>query len=981
MSQGDTDILGHFNRRKKLISERLKAAPNEALKAQYRGMLSQLEQSAAALAGVSQMHPSSPKDDTTPLGITELGPGQLLIDRYQVKKQMARDSIGVLLRVFDQKRNKDVVVRVIYPELLSNEYNLDRFVSEAQVASELYHPGIMNITGWKTDGEYSFLIIEFLQGQTLRQLIKTRKKARKPFSTKELIRFTSTIADALSYAHIKTEHGDIRPENIWVDEKGNYKIMGFGTVRLKRAHQITRTGTVQVSGYQAPEQLQHPDIADDHVDQYALGLLMYELLTFELPATNRKSVAIRHRNISKNVALIIKKMLDINPTARFGSMADISSALSQIESAWSLPKFRPKVIGTILVIVIATAVLFSADLSDRLVKFWDNIQPLASDVKQQQFHNSIELVNEVNRLIQELSQARKKLQAKIRDGGRTIANLEDALASARSDAKKTEMLQQLDQTRREQDRNQNLQRLTDKIIYADSRLIRSKGKVLTALSLIENKDFHQANEVLLPVQVSLKQDLQYYDTAGAYLLAHEKMLQAQNAWLRYRESQSLQAPTDIEQRKQMINNTTQLAESGQLNKATKQAEQIIRHYAKNITADLQRVKDRARHGTQQARTQKLETEWRNYLNKQGLKITQKQRDTLNLIMSEERTQLSRQEFSDAEISSQVHYQTVSDYYTASKATVRTKLENRIAEDARKAKALRELALAAAEQAMKKKDYNQAVNQYQKALANKPEDKATSKQLELAKSQTSSTLLKKYAPGMDLVKIPGGSFSMGDLNRGGSSDEKPAHPVKVNSFYLMKHEVTFTQFDIYIEHTGGIKPKDEGWGRDNRPVINVNWTEAGDYARWLSEKTGVRFRLPSEAEWEYAARAGSGTKYPWGGSGLRDKANYGKDNCCDGLASGSDQWVNTAPVGSFPANQFGIHDMHGNVWEWVQDCWNDSYNGAPNDGAAWMSGDCKRHPLRGGAWSGIADYLRSANRDGASSTRGNNSLGFRLVRER
>ncbi len=977
--EGDADLLGHFNRRKKLISERLKAAPNEALKAQYRGMLSQLERAAAALAGVAQMQSSSPKGDTTPLGISELGPGQLLADRYQVKKQMARDSIGVMLRAFDQKRNKDVVIMVIYPELLSNEYILQRFLAEARVASELYHPGIMNVTGWKTAGEYSFLIIEFLQGQTLSQLIKTRKKARKPFSTQEVIQFARAITDALNYAHIKTEHGDIRPENIWVDEKGNYKIMGFGTVQLKRAHQIKQTGNAQISKYQAPEQLQHPDIADNHVDQYALGLVMHELLTFEVPSANHKSVAIRRRRIGKNVAPIIRKMLDIKPSARFESMADISSAMSQIEPAWSLPRFRPNVIGTIMVIVIATAILFSADLSNRLARFWDGIQPLASDVKQQQFRDSIELVNEVNRLIQDLNRARTKLQAKIRDGGRTIANLEDALASARSDANKAAALQQLYQTRLELARNQNLQRLTDKIIYANSRLIRSEGKVLMALSLIENKDFYQANEVLLPVQVGLKQDLQYFNTASAYLLAHEKMLQAQNTWLRYRESQGLQAPTDVEQQ-QMINNTVQLAQSGQLNKATKQAEQLTRQYAKKIEADLQRVKDRARYGAQQARTQKLETEWKSYLNKRGLRITPGQQESLNLIKLEERTQLSRQEFSAAAITSRVLHQTVSDYYEASKTTVKIQLENRIAEDARRAKADRDIALAAAEQAMTEKDYNQAVKQFEKALAKEPEDKATSKQLELAKSRTSSTLLKKYAPGMTLVKIPGGSFNMGDLNRGGSSDEKPAHPVKVKSFNLMKHEVTFAQFDIYVEQTDAEKPKDEGWGRGNRPVINVNWTEASDYASWLSEITGTRFRLPSEAEWEYAARAGSETKYPWGGSGLREKANYGKDICCNGQASGPDKWVNSSPVGSFPANQFGINDMHGNVWEWVQDCWNDSYNGAPNDGSAWLSGDCKRHLLRGGSWSSVPDYLRSANRDGNQTVKRNNSLGFRLVQE-
>ena len=166
--------------------------------------------------------------------------------------------------------------------------------------------------------------------------------------------------------------------------------------------------------------------------------------------------------------------------------------------------------------------------------------------------------------------------------------------------------------------------------------------------------------------------------------------------------------------------------------------------------------------------------------------------------------------------------------------------------------------------------------------------------------------------------------------------------------------------------------DESWGRGRRPVINVSWEDAVAYTAWLSEATGERYRLPSEAEWEYAARAGSVTKYSWG-----NEVGHNRANC---YRCGS-QWDRemTAPVGSFRPNVWGLHDMHGNVWEWVQDCWNGNYQGAPTDGAAWESGDCSQRVLRGGSWDYNPRYLRSANRTNDLTMYRNFTVGFRVAR--
>ena len=236
-------------------------------------------------------------------------------------------------------------------------------------------------------------------------------------------------------------------------------------------------------------------------------------------------------------------------------------------------------------------------------------------------------------------------------------------------------------------------------------------------------------------------------------------------------------------------------------------------------------------------------------------------------------------------------------------------------------------------------------------------------------------LAALAPGMEMVVIPAGSFRMGCLSHFGcDSSERPRHRVKISrAFTVSKDEVTFAQWDACVSSGGcSHEPDDEGWGRSRRPVVNVSWVDAQRYVAWLSGETGAEYRLLTEAEWEYAVRAGSTSSYSWG-----EGEASGLANCADcGTEWGGSR---TAPVGSFAANNWGLHDIHGNVWEWVQDCWNDNYVGAPSDGGAWEQEECSRRVLRGGAWNSHSSWLGSASRGGeASDLRGFNG-GFRVAR--
>ena len=205
------------------------------------------------------------------------------------------------------------------------------------------------------------------------------------------------------------------------------------------------------------------------------------------------------------------------------------------------------------------------------------------------------------------------------------------------------------------------------------------------------------------------------------------------------------------------------------------------------------------------------------------------------------------------------------------------------------------------------------------------------------------------------------------------NEGPQHQVTIaRPFAISKFDVTFADWDACVSVGGCPQISDGGMGRGTKPVINVTWDDAQQYVAWFSKMTGKPYRLLTEAEWEYAARAGTTTAYYWG-----DEIGKGNANC-DGCGS---QWdgKETSPVGSFKPNAFGLYDMAGDVFQWVQDCNNNDYNGAPSDGSAWTSGDCSRRVVRGGSWYAVPLFLRSADRYGLPADLRLHYLGFRVGR--
>ena len=225
---------------------------------------------------------------------------------------------------------------------------------------------------------------------------------------------------------------------------------------------------------------------------------------------------------------------------------------------------------------------------------------------------------------------------------------------------------------------------------------------------------------------------------------------------------------------------------------------------------------------------------------------------------------------------------------------------------------------------------------------------------------------------EMVPLPAGTFVMGASwwDRQSQSDERPRVEVTVERpFAIARTEVTFDQWRACVAAGGcpGREPDDAGWGRGKRPVIDVAWDDAEAYAAWLRERTGKPYRLPSEAEWEYACRAGTTTAYPFG------------DAVGPALANFDRQRNGTREVAGYPPNPWGLHDMNGNVWEWVQDAWNDGHSGRPADAAPRATGpDPQEHVIRGGSWDDRDRRVRCASRNGMDDSHRENEIGFRVA---
>ena len=236
----------------------------------------------------------------------------------------------------------------------------------------------------------------------------------------------------------------------------------------------------------------------------------------------------------------------------------------------------------------------------------------------------------------------------------------------------------------------------------------------------------------------------------------------------------------------------------------------------------------------------------------------------------------------------------------------------------------------------------------------------------------------------MVVIEAGTFLQGspEGEPESGSEERPTREVNIQTFAMAQTTVTVDQWNACVDHGGCSSIYDDGaWGNADSPITFVSWHDAQQYTTWLSKRTGHEYRLPSESEWEYATRAGTTGRFNTGHCITTSQANFQGERPAEGCPPGINR-DQILPVASFAPNAFGLYDTHGNVWEWVQDCWNDTYadfGGAPKDGSAWLLGNCSEAVLRGGSWLSNGRHLRSATRGSSEPSGDHHARGFRVAR--
>ncbi|MBN8446153.1 MAG: SUMF1/EgtB/PvdO family nonheme iron enzyme [Gammaproteobacteria bacterium] len=867
----NADIEAAIAQKREQLQQRLATAPTEALQAKYQAALTSLAASEAALLTPTHRDISASLFDDMPqtasqfddaaLSTVRLQPGTLLASRYEIKGQIGQGGMGAVYQAFDKNTNEDIAVKVMQPSLLNNERARERFLNEARISQKLSHPNIVNVFDVQQDGELFFLTMELLEGQDLRQAMQQRKLARQLFSIEEALDIAKAVGAALTYAHKFTIHRDIKPENIWVSADGDIKIMDFGIAQVQSTSQRTKTGAAMGTAYyMAPEQLKGSKDIDGRADQYALAVMLYELLSGEVPAGMIEPLPQHRKDVSKSFAAAVHKALATKAENRFATLDEFITALSANSSVLpTLPSISPKTLGLAagIIAVIATGVWVSqGNWSSEGLK---QLLPQSQAELSQQKAQLAKLVGQINVTKKRLEESRSKLAQDLRDAEREQGNSK-ALKS--------------------------WQALTEQHLFNGNQISELEGELAMAETFNRDGEFNQANQSYQKVLKGYNQQLTEFNAAGQLYGASQQTANAKNQWFEVKSEYSLTDPAAVQQ-------------------ALKQEQQAEDATNKGVFTE-------ALNAWQQA-----QNSWQQAPNERGEDIAAVKAQW-------------RQNELDAQTRAKAEAQERSRLAALAKAKAKAEAE-------------------AKEQA----------------------------QVKVREAEIREAALVEEYVGQ-LVIIPAGSFMMG-CSEGDSEcfdDEKPQHSVHIQSFKLMSIEVTFAMWDACVAAGGcSYQPEDKGWGRSNRPVIYVSYEDiTQQFIPWLNQASGQRFRLPTEAEWEYAARAGSSTKYSWGNSISCSQARYGQsDGDCGNARS-------TLPVKSFSANAFGLYDMHGNVWEWAADCWNDNYQGAPSNGSAWQSGDCERLVLRGGSWLNGPRLVRVSDRNGYSASDRNFNYGFRLAQD-
>jgi serine/threonine protein kinase len=440
----------HYDIRRNELAERLTNAPTDGLRAKYQAALGDLvaaytwlneEREPVAVAGISKTQlddlpsasPSYTRDGTGAHNAPAFSPGQVIANRYEVRELIGQGGMGSVYRAFDRTKGEEIALKVMLPTLLTSEQAKQRLLSEGKISINLSHPNIVNVFDVQQTGEYFFLTMELLKGQTLRQLLKQTR-----MTAEAALTLAQAIEAALTYAHQFTIHRDIKPENIWVSHDGSFKLMDFGIAKAVTGSSLTLTRTEMGSAYyMAPEQIKDSKNIDGRADQFSLAVVLYEAVAGELPAGRAKSLVSRVRGVSRSFSMAVDRAMEPLPEARFSDMKRFIDALSGRGFSLRQHPAAPYIVGGV-----ALLALFIVTMT-----LWPHLRAFLPDTAaaDRAREEAVRSQAALGELMKGLDTQQRNIDEHAREAQSTIDRLVDRFNSARNEQEKNSLRQQMSQ--------------------------------------------------------------------------------------------------------------------------------------------------------------------------------------------------------------------------------------------------------------------------------------------------------------------------------------------------------------------------------------------------------------------------------------------------------------------------------------------------------------------------------------------------------
>ena len=943
------------------LDEQIRHAATDALEAKYRVARDEVERAAAAIRMHETVHPApeSPEPQTPPasgrrssqgnLGSELQAPGDRLVlsegrvlaDRFEIRCQIGVGSTGAVFAAFDRQRAQEIAIKVFLPGLVNDEHAQERLSREAALARDLTHPGIVNVFGNQRDGELHFITMELLEGMTLRQRMDALSASGQPFSVHEVLHVGVALSDALGYAHQQTVHCRVKPENVFLCIEGTLKLTDFGIGGLLQTARSMSVGvSMRAASYLAPEQLKGSKDIDHRVDQYATAAVVYEMLTGEVPAGRVKPAMDKRPDTPRALSKALDRALESDPADRFPNMEAFGAALTGRSSSRPGGKRAWVVVAVILLLVVAgtTFTRWRAPVSSMIRStFRDPEAQAEAETARAQALTSAAAWRNVAGLLpddqtpEEITRADEALAAgnehfEAMAYGEAEASFRQAHELYESQVVAVTQLVRDEPSRAAQAARDLVERLDTLERELYGRVAESVARLdgcrrsLRRARTDEERQTTEARCRAAEVELELMNRVK----SLAQVHVFDPSLRAQI------RSSLIQADRELDagrHRDALSSYAETKAHLEVLLAWPEQAESALRKQSV-LTDDTERLRSALGPAVQAL------AEVQNALDDAAEQINRGDEELTGGRLPEAMALFA----SAGQHLSEVKVQATAGLFA------RAQSYDSEGKPAAAALALDEL------------------------LALDPEHAAGQ---ELRRKILSYRVTNSI--GMELVFIPPGEFVMGSpLNELGRDEDERQRTVRLTEgFYMGTTEVTQSQWSAVM----GANPSK--WKGDDLPVEQISWEGALEFCRRLSAKEEREYRLPTEAEWEYACRAGTTAPFSFGETISTDQANYDGEYEYGSGTKGVFR-NQTVPVAGFPPNAWGLYDMHGNVWEWCPDGYED-YPPSPVTRST-QEPQIEGRVLRGGSWRSRPRYCRCANRVRDLEGSQLSNIGFRVVLE-